>query len=71
MRTLLALTALLLATPALAQNDAPRRNPERPLDRGPFTPEASRAFRGGGVVLEGPPGAPAPPPQALPPSPPR
>lgn len=41
----------------------PPRASERPLDRGPFTPEASRAYNGGGMVLEGPPGTPAPAPQ--------
>ena len=43
---------------------------ERSIDLGPFTPEASRAHRGGGVILEGAPGAPAPPPQPTPPLPP-
>jgi len=36
---------------------------ERPLDRGPFTPEASRAYNGGGMVLESAPGGPPPVPQ--------
>ena len=38
-----------------------------PLDRGPFTPEASRAYEGGGMVLQGAPGAPAPQPEPTPP----
>ena len=38
-----------------------------PLDRGPFTPEANRAFMGGGMILEGAPGAPAPRPEPTPP----
>ena len=38
-----------------------------PLDRGPFTPEANRAYQGGGVVLQGQPGGPAPMPQPTPP----
>lgn len=50
--------ASLLAVPALAQH---RRQPERPIDNGPFTPQANRAYMGGGVILEGAPGAPAPP----------
>ena len=63
MKTLFAMSlALLLAAPCLAQ--AAGRS-ERPLDRGPFTPEANRAFMGGGVILEGAPGAPAPPPSAV------
>ena len=33
----------------------------RPMDRA----DANRAFNGGGVILEGPPGAPAPMPQAI------
>jgi hypothetical protein len=45
----------------------PSRSPRTALDRGPWTPEANRAFMGGGVILEGAPGAPAPAPQALPP----
>ena len=72
------LGAALLASPAMAQPagagpDARRsvRHPsatrEAPLDRGPFTPEASRAYNGGGVVLEGAPGGPAPTPRAMPP----
>jgi hypothetical protein len=31
-----------------------------PLDRGPFTAEANRAYQGGGMMLEGAPGEPAP-----------
>jgi len=63
--------ALALSAPALAQS-APRNRPrppdaERPLDRGPFTPEANRAYNGGGVILEGAPGAPAPEPRPMPP----
>lgn len=44
-----------------------RRTAETPLDRGPFTPEANRAYQGGGMILEGAPGAPAPMPEATPP----
>ncbi|HEX3350946.1 MAG TPA: hypothetical protein VHS58_22870 [Acetobacteraceae bacterium] len=32
----------------------------KPIDHGPYTPEANRAYQGGGVILQGPPGAPAP-----------
>lgn len=39
----------------------------RPLDVGPFTPEASKAYMGGGVILQGAPGEPAPTPEATPP----
>jgi hypothetical protein len=38
-----------------------------PLDRGPFTSEASRAYEGGGMVLQGAPGAPPPTPEPTPP----
>ncbi len=40
---------------------------ERPIDNGPNTPEANRAYQGGGVILEGQPGGPAPTPEATPP----
>ena len=77
-----AAVAALAAAPALAQT-APRHHTRHarapharaqpaastgtPLDRGPFTPEANRAYQGGGVILQGAPGAPAPMPQATPP----
>lgn len=79
----LATIAALAAAPALAQpaprhassahhakpRTPPRTRPsaESPLDRGPFTPEANRAYQGGGVILQGAPGAPAPMPEATPP----
>ncbi len=83
MRTILTIAAIAaLAAPALAQT-APRhpakhaRAPHArakptssagtPLDRGPFTPEANRAYQGGGVILQGAPGAPAPMPAPTPP----
>jgi hypothetical protein len=40
---------------------------EKPVDLGPNTPEANKAYQGGGVVLQGAPGAPAPTPKATPP----
>jgi hypothetical protein len=57
----LMLFAALASGPALAQTK------EVPLDVGPDTPQANQAFHGGGVILQGQPGAPAPRPQALPP----
>lgn len=82
MRTiLLAAAAISLAVgPALAETTkthaahrhaTPAKAPasggaERPIDNGPNTPEANRAYQGGGVVLEGQPGGPAPVPQATP-----
>ncbi len=72
MRTLITfVAAAALAAPAVAQ-PAPRHtrtahphvqlhpSAETPLDHGPFTPEANRAYQGGGVILQGAPGAPAP-----------
>jgi hypothetical protein len=51
-----------LALPAFAQTaPGPSRSPGPPVDLGPRTPDANAAHRGGGVILEGPPGAPAPP----------
>jgi hypothetical protein len=40
---------------------------EKPVDKGPYTPDANAAYQGGGVILQGAPGAPAPQPQATPP----
>jgi hypothetical protein len=40
---------------------------ERPIDKGPYTPEANAAYQGGGVILQGAPGGPAPQPEATPP----
>ena len=72
---LIGLGMIALAAPALAQpgppsGPAPAQSSTggTPIDRGPLTPDANRAFMGGGAVLEGPPGAPAPPPMQLAPS---
>jgi hypothetical protein len=48
--------------------DPPSSSAGAPVDRGPHTPEANRAHRSGGAVLEGAPGAPAPAPQPTPPT---
>jgi hypothetical protein len=53
-----------LAQPATQQS---LRTPQKPVDHGPFTPEASSAYQGGGVILQGVPGAPQPTPQPTPP----
>ena len=42
---------------------APQR--ETLEDKGPFTPEANRAYNGGGAILEGAPGGPPPPASAV------
>lgn len=78
---IIAATVALAAGPAFAQ-DTPPTHPathhahkkahaagggERPVDLGPQTPDANKAYQGGGVVLQGAPGAPAPAPQATPP----
>ena len=36
-----------------------------PVDHGPFTPQANRAYNGGGAILEGEPGGPPPPASAV------
>lgn len=63
--------AAALIQPASAQSGASSQArtaaPQRPVDHGPFTPDANRAYQGGGVVLQGAPGAPAPVPQPTPP----
>jgi hypothetical protein len=68
--------ALSLAGPALAQTasttttttqPALRGAYPKPIDHGPFTPQASAAYQGGGVVLQGAPGAPPPQPEPTPP----
>jgi hypothetical protein len=60
------LIAALTCGPALAQ-PATQQPPQKPVDHGPFTPEASSAYLGGGVILQGAPGAPPPTPQPTPP----
>ncbi|HEY6431518.1 MAG TPA: hypothetical protein VIZ17_06005 [Acetobacteraceae bacterium] len=59
----------VFAQPATGQSTTGRtwHAPGKPIDNGPFTPEANRAYQGGGVILQGPPGAPPPRPQPLPP----
>ena len=66
MRLLLIATAVatLASGGVLAQSTA---GGERPVDQGPTTPDANSAYQGGGVVLEGAPGAPPPPAKATPP----
>jgi hypothetical protein len=71
--TMLMAAAVLASTPVLAQTTTTTMSrphvttSSRPLDNGPFTAEASRAYQGGGMVLEGAPGAPAPRPEPTPP----
>ena len=61
---ILAAAALMAAAPAMANTMDGRsrtgRSPGSPHDRGPYTEDANRAYSGGGLVLEGAPGAPAP-----------
>ena len=76
---LLATAAITLATLTAAQaqprtvtmpdTQTPVSKPtgEKPIDNGPTTPESNNAYQGGGVVLQGAPGAPAPTPQPTPP----
>ena len=69
---LAAMMAVLAGGAALAQ-PAPKKpvptvhGAAVPIDKGPFTADASRAYQGGGVILQGAPGAPAPMPEPTPP----
>ena len=70
MRLVILLAALFAVMPAaFAQgaSDKPAHTGERPVDKGPYTKAANGAYQGGGAVLQGAPGAPAPPPKATPP----
>lgn len=49
-----------------AQTEVRKPTGEKPVDNGPTTPESNNAYQGGGVVLQGAPGAPAPVPQPTP-----
>jgi hypothetical protein len=64
----------MLASPPVAAQPAPTPQPtmkspahQIPLDKGPNTPQANAAYMGGGVILQGAPGAPAPTPEPTPP----
>ena len=61
--------SIFILVGVLASGSALAQTKEVPIDKGPNTPEANQAFEGGGVILQGAPGAPAPKPQALPPQP--
>ena len=63
------LIAIFACGPVLAQpaTHQPSASPQKPVDHGPFTPQASSAYQGGGMVLQGAPGAPPPTPQPTPP----
>ncbi len=70
MRLVSFIAATLVVTPAaFAQvaTNKPTHTGERPVDKGPYTKAANGAYQGGGVVLQGAPGAPAPRPKATPP----
>jgi hypothetical protein len=74
MRKFLAVSvvALFAAGPVLAQSastpyvsgpqpmHAPKGGWPKPVDHGPYTPQANAAYNGGGMILEGAPGGPAP-----------
>jgi hypothetical protein len=57
---------LLSGGAAMAQSAPAGPSGEVPVDKGPNTPAANNAYQGGGVILQGAPGAPAPTPQATP-----
>jgi hypothetical protein len=54
-------------TPPDTQVQVVKPTNEKPIDNGPTTPESNTAYQGGGVVLQGAPGGPAPAPQPTPP----
>jgi hypothetical protein len=68
---LVALGAVLAGGPVLAQPAAQSKpkvqSHQVPLDKGPNTPAANSAYQGGGMILQGAPGAPAPTPEPTPP----
>jgi hypothetical protein len=55
------------AQPAPAKHTPVARSTTAPIDKGPYTADANRAYQGGGVILQGAPGAPAPMPEPTPP----
>ena len=63
----LAAAALMMATPAMANmydgRSSTGRSPGAPIDRGAPRSNTDGAYAGGGLVLEGAPGAPAPSPR--------
>jgi hypothetical protein len=66
---LMTLIAMLVCGVAVAQPATHQSAPsyQKPVDHGPFTPQANSAYQGGGMVLQGAPGAPPPTPQPTPP----
>jgi hypothetical protein len=80
MRKFLAVSmiALFAAGPVMAQSastpyssgpepmQAPKGGWPKPVDHGPYTKQANAAYNGGGMILEGAPGAPAPRPMPMP-----
>ena len=61
--------ATAVAQPAASTSPPAARSAQTPIDHGPFTPEANAAFQGGGMILQGAPGAPPPRPEPTPPGP--
>ncbi len=81
MRKLLAVSviAVFAAGPVLAQSVSmpydhapepmkpPKGGWQKPVDNGPYTAQANAAYQGGGMILQGAPGAPPPRVQDIPP----
>jgi hypothetical protein len=71
MRKVWLVIAMMAAGPVMAQpanqSPSPLRSSQKPIDNGPTRPQSNQAYQGGGVVLQGAPGA--PPPAARPTSP--
>jgi hypothetical protein len=70
------LIAMLAGGPAFAQTTATYSGTPKPhvvhsgivpVDHGPYTAEANKAYEGGGMILQGAPGAPPPRPEPTPP----
>ncbi len=63
-RALFMMTLVLMGSSGAA---SAQTTPPKPIDKGPYTPAANGAYQGGGVILQGAPGAPAPKPEPTPP----
>ncbi len=68
---LVAMLAAVSGGPAVAQSapqpNAAAESSQAPVDLGPNTPAANNAYQGGGVILQGAPGAPPPKVEPTPP----
>ena len=57
----------MTSKPTAAHHSSDYRTSDgKPVDNGPTGPDSDKAYMGGGVILQGAPGAPAPTPMATP-----